>query len=217
MTPSVLADLGYSYELDGDKQQAADAYAQAANADPKNIGYQLSAAQSQLRVGDLEKTKSYLSRAAAINPNHYRLHAIRALLAKTENNQDDAIAEYNAAISGAAGGRRSRRRLVSHTTAAEPGRPLSREPATNRRRTRQIADGGRADQQAGRGGPGEGGIPAGSRRVEDVRQRLEGRRGRPAGSAQARSGEHQHHAAIREPVCGRRGAGTRRAKSTNRC
>ena len=78
---------GLSYELAGDKQSAADAYAKAANADPKNIGYQLSAAQSQLRVGDLEKTKSYLSRAAAINPNSYRVHATRALLAKTENNK----------------------------------------------------------------------------------------------------------------------------------
>lgn len=99
MTPSVLGDLGYSYELAGDKQAAADSYAKAANADPKNIGYQLSAAQSQLRVGDLEKTKSYINRAAAINPNTYRLHAIRALLAKTENNSELAISEYKAAIS----------------------------------------------------------------------------------------------------------------------
>ena len=40
----VLADLGYTYELDGDKQQAAEAYARAANEKPKEIGYQLSAA-----------------------------------------------------------------------------------------------------------------------------------------------------------------------------
>ena len=98
MTPSVLGDLGYSYELAGDKQEAANAYSKAANADPRNIGYQLSAAQSQLRVGDLEKTKSFLSRAAAIDPNSYRLHATRALLAKTENNSDLAISEYKAAI-----------------------------------------------------------------------------------------------------------------------
>ncbi len=98
MTPSVLGDLGYSYELAGDKQRAADAYSRAANADPKNIGYQLSAAQSQLRVGDLEKTKSYVSRATAIDANNYRLHATKALLAKTENNNDLAISEYKAAI-----------------------------------------------------------------------------------------------------------------------
>jgi len=98
MTPSVLGDLGYSYELAGDKQPAADAYSKAANAEPKNIGYQLSAAQAQLRVGDLEKTKSFLQRATAIDPNNYRLHATKALLAKTENKNEEAISEYKAAI-----------------------------------------------------------------------------------------------------------------------
>ena len=98
MTPSVLADLGYTYELEGDKQRAAEAYTRAANEKPKELGYQLSAAQAQLRVGDLEQARKYLNRAAAIDANHYRLHAIRALLAKEENRQADAITEYNAAI-----------------------------------------------------------------------------------------------------------------------
>ena len=35
MTPAVLADLGYTYELEGDKQQAADAYTRAAKAKPR--------------------------------------------------------------------------------------------------------------------------------------------------------------------------------------
>ncbi len=77
MTPAILADLGYTYELDGDKQQAADAYTKAANEKPKEIGYQLSAAQAQLRVGNTDKARQYLNRAAAIDANHYRLHAIR--------------------------------------------------------------------------------------------------------------------------------------------
>ena len=98
MTPSVLADLGYSYELNGDKQPAAEAYTRAANEKPKEIGYQLSAAQAQLQTGNPEKARQYLNRAAAIDANHYRLHAIRAMLAKEENRQADAIAEYNAAI-----------------------------------------------------------------------------------------------------------------------
>jgi tetratricopeptide (TPR) repeat protein len=98
MTPAVLADLGYTYELDGDKQRAAEAYTRAANEKPKELAYQLSAAQSQLRLGDFENARKYLNRAAAIDPNHYRLHAIRALLAKEENRQADAITEYNAAI-----------------------------------------------------------------------------------------------------------------------
>ncbi len=98
MTPAVLADLGYTYELDGNKEEAAKAYVRAANEKPKEIGYQLSAAQSELRLGDTEKTREYLNRAAAIDANHYRLHAIKALLAKEENRQADAITEYKAAI-----------------------------------------------------------------------------------------------------------------------
>lgn len=98
MTPALLGDLGYSYELNGDKQDAAEAYSRAANASPKEIGYQLSAAQAQLRVGDLEKTRHYLTRAANLDPNHYRLHAIRGLLARTENKPAEAITEYQAAI-----------------------------------------------------------------------------------------------------------------------
>ena len=100
MTPPVLADLGYTYELDGEKQKAADAYTRAANAKPKEIGYQLSAAQAQLRLGNLEETRTYLNRAAAIDPGYYRLHAIRAALAKEENRPNVAIAEYNAALKG---------------------------------------------------------------------------------------------------------------------
>ena len=97
-SPEVLADLGYTYELDGNKEQSAAAYTRAANERPKEIGYQLSAAQAELRLGNFEKTREYLGRAAAINANHYRLHAIRALLAKEQNRNADAISEYNAAI-----------------------------------------------------------------------------------------------------------------------
>ncbi len=98
MTPAVLADLGYTYELDGDKEQAAETYTRAANEKPKEIGYQLSAAQAQLRVGNMDKAHQYLNRAAAIDASHYRVHAIRALLDREENRQADAIAEYKAAI-----------------------------------------------------------------------------------------------------------------------
>jgi tetratricopeptide (TPR) repeat protein len=98
MTPAVLADLGYTYELQGNKQEAADAYARAADEQPGEIGYQLSASQSQLQLGNTDKAKTYLARAAAINPDYYRVHAIRALLAKTENRPGDAITEYHAAL-----------------------------------------------------------------------------------------------------------------------
>jgi tetratricopeptide (TPR) repeat protein len=99
MTPEVLADLAYSYELNGDKKESADAYSKAANAQPKLITLQLSAAQAQLRAGDLDKTRQYMARAEAIDANHYRLHAIKAQLARTENRSADAIAEYQKALS----------------------------------------------------------------------------------------------------------------------
>ena len=98
MTPEVMSDLAYSYELNGDTKQAAAYYSRAADAQPKQLNYQLSAANAQLRAGDLDKARQYISRSQAIDPNHYRLHAIKAALAKTENRQADAINEYKLAI-----------------------------------------------------------------------------------------------------------------------
>lgn len=97
-TSDVLADLGYSYELNGDKKEAAQTYAQAANAAPKQLNFQLSAANAFLRAGDPDKTRQYLARAEAIDANHYRLHAIKAQLAKSENRNEDAVREYLIAL-----------------------------------------------------------------------------------------------------------------------
>ncbi len=94
----LLADLGYSYELNGDYPQAAEAYSKAANLAPRQIGLQLSAAQAELRSGEIDRARSFLARAAQIDPNHYRLHALRAQLARTENHRAEAIREYEAAI-----------------------------------------------------------------------------------------------------------------------
>ncbi len=94
----VLADLGYSYELDGDAQQAAETYAKAADIAPRQIGLQLSAAQAELRFGDTDRTQSFLARAAQIDPNHYRLHALKAQLARTQHHNEEAIREYKTAI-----------------------------------------------------------------------------------------------------------------------
>ncbi|MCI0351007.1 MAG: tetratricopeptide repeat protein [Acidobacteriales bacterium] len=99
MTPDVLSDLAFSYELDGQKKEAAATYARAASADPNNIRAQLSAAQSHIRIGEIEKGKSYLAKAATLDADHYRLHAIRAGLAKAEDRNQEAIQEYNLALS----------------------------------------------------------------------------------------------------------------------
>ena len=94
----VLADLAYSYELNGDKQEAADSYAKAAKLAPNQIGLQLSAAAAFMRLGLLDRTREYLGRAEILDANHYRLHALRAQLAKAEDRSQEAVREYNAAI-----------------------------------------------------------------------------------------------------------------------
>src|SRR5919201_564167 len=99
MSPDVLSDLAFSYELNGQKKEAAETYVRAANGDPGNIRAQLSAAQSQIQIGDLEKAKAFLAKAGALDENHYRLHAIRAGLAKSKNRNQEAIQEYNFALS----------------------------------------------------------------------------------------------------------------------
>ena len=96
--PDLLADLGYTYELAGMKQEAADTYSRYAAADPKNINAQLSAAQAWMRLNNAEKTKQFINQAAAIDPQHYRLHAVRAAFAKSQNKDREAASEYEAAL-----------------------------------------------------------------------------------------------------------------------
>ena len=94
----VLADLGYSYELNGDKELSAATYTKAANMAPKQMNLQLSAAQAQIGAGALDKARQFLARAEGIDANSYRLHALRAQIARQENRVPDAIKEYETAI-----------------------------------------------------------------------------------------------------------------------
>ena len=79
--PELLADLGYTYQVAGKKKQAAETYARAADARPKEIGFQLSAAQAFVNAGDNDRANTLLKRADSIDPNHYRLHAVRGQIA----------------------------------------------------------------------------------------------------------------------------------------
>ncbi|HZZ15275.1 MAG TPA: tetratricopeptide repeat protein, partial [Candidatus Sulfotelmatobacter sp.] len=88
--PDLLADLGYTYELAGMKQEAADTYSRYANADPKNINAQLSAAQAWMRLNNLDKAQQFINQAASIDPEYYRLHAVRAAFARIQNKDDIA-------------------------------------------------------------------------------------------------------------------------------
>jgi tetratricopeptide (TPR) repeat protein len=94
----VFSELGYTYELAGMKKESADTYEKAAGLAPKSVNVQLAAAQAQLRVGNLDKTRTYLSRGEQLDANYYRLHAIRGDLAKIERRDSDAVREYLAAL-----------------------------------------------------------------------------------------------------------------------
>ena len=97
-SPDLLAELGYTYQLAGDKKSAAETYVKAADASPTDAKTQLAAAGSLIQFGDSERARHYLSRAEVLDANHYRLHALRAELARTEKRTADAIKEYNLAL-----------------------------------------------------------------------------------------------------------------------
>jgi tetratricopeptide (TPR) repeat protein len=96
--PDVIAELGYTFQLDGKLEDSARLYSESANVAPKDLGLQLSAAQAEVAVGSMEKANSFLDRAAGLDANHYRLHAIRGEIAKFKERDPEAVREYRAAL-----------------------------------------------------------------------------------------------------------------------
>jgi tetratricopeptide (TPR) repeat protein len=96
--PGAIADLAYTYQLAGKKKMAADTYARAASKAPRDNNIQLSAAQAMVNVNDFDKADALLKHAEGLNPDHYRLHAIRGQIAGLLNKNDDAIREYKFAF-----------------------------------------------------------------------------------------------------------------------
>ena len=96
--PDVVAELAYTYLLDGRPSDAARLYSQAANAMPKDIALQLSAAQAQVAAGSVDQARSFLDRAATIDANNYRLHAIKGEIARMREQVPEAIKEYETAL-----------------------------------------------------------------------------------------------------------------------
>jgi tetratricopeptide (TPR) repeat protein len=96
--PDVTAELAYTYQLAGKLEDSARVYAQAANAQPKDLVLQLSAAQAEIATGSIEKANAFLERASGIDANNYRLHAIRGEIAKLQDRDQDALTEYLAAV-----------------------------------------------------------------------------------------------------------------------
>ena len=98
--PDVVAELAYTYQLDGRLNDSARFYAQAANNAPKDIALQLSAAQSEVAAGSVGEAVSFLARAATIDAGNYRLHAIRGEIARMREQGAEAIKEYESALAG---------------------------------------------------------------------------------------------------------------------
>ena len=93
-----LAELGYSYALAGNAKASARNYGAAASRAPRDIEIQLNAAQAMLNAGEFDKATALLDHAATLNPQHYRVFALRARLDATQHKNDDAIREYEAAL-----------------------------------------------------------------------------------------------------------------------
>lgn len=96
--PDVVAELAYTYQLAGKPSESASFYAQAANAAPKDLNLQLSAAQAAVAAGSTMEAGSFLTRADAIDSRNYRLHAIRAQIDQLQDRAPEAIREYTAAV-----------------------------------------------------------------------------------------------------------------------
>ncbi|MGH9511794.1 MAG: tetratricopeptide repeat protein [Terriglobales bacterium] len=97
-TPDALPELAYTYQLAGKRKEAAETYSRAADRSTRDAGLQLSAAQAVVNVGQFERAATFLKRAAAVEPDNYRLHAIRGQIAALEDRNDEAIREYRFAV-----------------------------------------------------------------------------------------------------------------------
>ena len=96
--PDVIAELAYTFQLDGKPDESARLYERAANDAPKDLGLQLSAAQAEVAIGSIDKANSFLDRGAKLNADYYRLHAIRGEVAKLQEREPEAVSEYTAAL-----------------------------------------------------------------------------------------------------------------------
>ena len=96
--PDVTAELAYTYQLEGNMNESAKLYTKSANAMPNDLGLQLSAAQADVAVGFIDGANAFLQRATKINADSYRLHAILGEIAQIQEDNSDAVLEYNTAI-----------------------------------------------------------------------------------------------------------------------
>ncbi len=94
----VQAEIAYTYQLAGKAQEAATLYSRLAKAAKGNIGLNLSAAQAWINLGHPDEAKEFLDAARRIDGNNYRLHAILAAEAESEDRIPEAEQEYKLAL-----------------------------------------------------------------------------------------------------------------------
>ena len=97
-TSDTQAELAYTYGLAGKQQESAALYSRLAKTAKGNIGFNLSAAQAWVNAGRPEEAQQFLDAAKQIDANHYRLHALLAGIADSENRTSDAEQEYKTAL-----------------------------------------------------------------------------------------------------------------------
>jgi tetratricopeptide (TPR) repeat protein len=97
-SPGYLSELGYSYELAGKRSEAAETFLRAANKAPGQMDLQLSAAQALVNAKQSGRAEPLLKRVEAQEPNHYRLHAVRAQIARSQRQNQTALREYELAL-----------------------------------------------------------------------------------------------------------------------
>ncbi len=97
--PDVIAELAYTYQLAGQREQAAQLYSQAARQAGGNIGFALSAAQALVDVGQTDGARAFLDQVQQREPDNYRLHEIRGRIDQSEDRYPEAVQDYKAALS----------------------------------------------------------------------------------------------------------------------
>lgn len=98
LSPDIKAELAYTYQLSGKREEAAKLYIEAADAAPKEFSLQLSAAEAEVSAGSPEAAMRYVQRAALLQPDQYHLHALRGEIARIDNRNEEAVKEYTAAL-----------------------------------------------------------------------------------------------------------------------
>ena len=95
---NAMAELAFTYQMAGEKKQAAQMYMRAAAMAEGQIDIQLNAAQALVNAGDFGDAETLLKRAEGLDSAHYRLHAIRGQLYRLERRPEDGIREYQLAL-----------------------------------------------------------------------------------------------------------------------